>query len=155
MAEKHQKQIDFTASIEWRGNKTGEIFVDEEKHSRGLVNPPPVFGGIEGSYNPEHLLLAAVASCTMSSFLYYVNANKIDLISYSNSVKGTLTKGKDGFSFTNILINAQIAVSSGNKEKAEEAARLGHRFCLISNSLNSQIEHRFNVWEVEKTVEKL
>jgi organic hydroperoxide reductase OsmC/OhrA len=151
MAEQQPKQIDFTASIEWRGYKIGEIFVDEEKHSRGLVNPPPVFGGIHGSYNPEHLLLAAVASCTMSSFLYFVNANKIELISYSNSVRGTLTKGKDGFSFTNIYIDVQITVATGNKEKAEEAARLGHRFCLISNSLNSQVEHKFTVLEVEKS----
>lgn len=151
MAEHQPKQIDFTAGIEWRGHKIGEIFVDEEKHSRGLVNPPPVFGGIQGSYNPEHLLLAAVASCTMSSFLYFVSTNKIDLISYENSVKGTLTKGKDGFSFTHIFIDAQITVATGNKEKAEEAARLGHRFCLISNSLNAQVENRFTVLEIEKT----
>ena len=124
MAEKPPRQIDLKASIEWRGDRIGEIFVDDEKQSRGLVNPPPVFGGMQGSYSPEHLLLASVSSCTLLSFLHFVNANGIDLASYENSVKGTLTKGRDGFSFTKIEIHAAIHVSEGNKEKAEEAAKL-------------------------------
>ncbi|MFH1515917.1 MAG: hypothetical protein ABIG42_10715 [bacterium] len=61
MTEKQSRTIDFRAGIKWRGRKFGEVFVGDDRQSRGLVNPPEVFGGIPGTYNPEDMLVVARA----------------------------------------------------------------------------------------------
>lgn len=139
--------MEFQAGIKWRSNRFGEVFVGEEKQSRGLVNPPPVFGGFEGTYSAEDMILASLASCQMSSFLFFVDANGINLISYENNVTGTLTKGKDGFSYTHFRIDVNVVVGSGHTEKAEEAIELAKRFCIISNSLKGEEEYNTNISE--------
>lgn len=145
MTEKKSRTIDFRAAIEWRGEKFGEVFVGDDKQSRGLVNPPEVFGGIPGTYNPEEMLVASLALCQMSTFLHFVNANDIDLIAYENDVVGTLTKGKDGFKFTHFKISVDVHVASGEKEKCEKALEMSKRFCLISNSMTAEEEYVFNI----------
>jgi organic hydroperoxide reductase OsmC/OhrA len=139
--------MEFQAGIKWRNGRFGEVFVGEEKQSRGLVNPPPVFGGFEGTYSAEDMLLAALASCQMTSFLFFVDANGINLISYENNVTGTLTKGKGGFSYTHFKIDVDVVVASGHAEKAEEAIELSKRFCIVSNSLKGEEEYNINISE--------
>ena len=149
MAKKSQRTIDFYAGVTWRGEKFGEVFAGKEKQSRGLMNPPPVFGGIEGSFNAEEMLLASLALCKMSTFLHFVRENEIELVWFENDVKGTLTKGRNGFAFTHFVVDTKITVGKGNREKAEEATKLAERFCLISNSLNGEMEYKYNISEVE------
>ena len=151
MADRPPRTMDFQACIKWRGGMFGEVFVGKEKQCRGLVNPPPVFGGIDGTYNAEEMLLSALSLCQMSTFLHFVRANKIDLISYENQVTGTLTKGKNGFTYTHFFIDVDIVVASGNADKAKEATELAKRFCLISNSLNGEEEHNVKITEQDKT----
>lgn len=149
MADRPSRTIEFQAGIKWRIGKFGEVFVGEDKKSRGLVNPPPVFGGVDGTYNAEDMLISSLALCQMSTFLHFVSANEIDLISYENQVVGTLTKGKDGFSYTHYKINVDIVVASGDRDKAVKAVELAKRFCLISNSLKGEEEHNVNITEQE------
>ena len=147
MTKQQPKTMEFQAGIKWRIGKFGEVFVGEEKQSRGLVNPPLVFGGFEGTYSAEDMLLASLASCQLSSFLFFADANGINLISYENNVTGTLTKGKDGFSYTHFKIDINVVVASGHTEKAEEAIELSKRFCIVSNSLKGEEEYIINVSE--------
>ncbi len=154
MADRQSRTIDFQACIKWRGGKFGEIFVREDKQSRGLVNPPPVFGGIDGTFNAEDMLVSALAMCQMSTFLHFVSANKIDLISYENQVVGTLTKGKDGFSYTHFKIDVDIVVDAGHADKAKEATELVKRFCLITNSLKGEEEHNIHIKEQDKALKR-
>ncbi|MFH1515916.1 MAG: OsmC family protein [bacterium] len=92
----------------------------------------------------------SLALCQMLTFLHFVEVNEIELISYKNDVVGTLTKGKDGFSFTHFKITVDVVVASGDKEKCEKALELSKRFCLIGNSLTAEEEYYFNLNEVEK-----
>jgi len=147
VSKKLPRTMEFQAGIKWRNSKFGEVFVGEEKQSRGLVNPAPVFGGYEGTYSAEDMLLAALASCQLSSFLFFVDANGINLISYENNVTGILTKGQDGFSYTHFKIDINVVVASGHTEKAEKAIELSKRFCIISNSLKGEEEYNINISE--------
>lgn len=148
-----ERSIIFHAGVDWRGDRLGELFAGEDRQSRGLCAPPPVFDGIKGAQNPEELLLCSLAQCTMASFLYFVNANNIDLISYKNDVQGVLTKGQDGFAFTEFVLDIKVTVVKGNREKAEKAIKLAERFCLVSNSLTGKKTHKFEIHEVDASEE--
>ena len=141
------KTYEFISSAEWRGQRLCEVFVGEERNSRGITASAPVFQGLEGAWNPEDMLCSALASCIIFTFLHFVNQNSIALISCKDKVTATLTKGMNGFSFTNFTIEAEAVVERGHKEKAEEAWKLTERFCLVSNSLIAPKELRFSVTE--------
>jgi len=138
---------EFHAGVEWRGKRLCEAFVGKERKSRGIVSPAVEFNGLEGAQNPEEMLVEALASCLLFTFLHFVSKNEINLISYRNQVTGDLIKGKSGFAFTKFRIHLDITVGKGHKEKAEEAAHLAERFCLVSNSLSGEKELEFVIKE--------
>jgi organic hydroperoxide reductase OsmC/OhrA len=149
--EQTTRTIDFFAGVEWRGGLFGEIFAGEDRHSRGIACSPPVFGGLRGCLNPEEMLLSSLAQCKMATFLHFVNANKIELISYQNQVKGTLSKGKDGYCFTSFIIDVKVVVVKDFREKAMEALKLAERFCLVSNSLTGERQYKYKIIEKVKS----
>ena len=147
MNQKPERTMEFQAAVEWRERKFGEIFVGKERHSRGLFNPPPVFGGLGGTFNAEDMIVSALSFCQMSTFLHFVEANGIQLVSYQNSVVGTMTKGRDGWVFTHFKIDIDVMVKEGSREKAEEAIGLAKRFCIVGNSLKGEDEIEYRIKE--------
>ena len=141
------ESFEFHAGVEWRGEKLCETFVGKENENRGIMSPAPEFKGMEGTWNPEDMVCAALASCNLFTFLSFVRKNEIHLVRFQNHVTGFLTKGKDGFSFTKFIISLDITVEEGHKEKAIEAVHLSERFCLVSNSLSGEKELKFEVRE--------
>jgi organic hydroperoxide reductase OsmC/OhrA len=51
----------------WAAGKTGLVKSDSAPNAIHFTTPPQ-FGGMEGRWSPEDLLLSAVASCFTSTF---------------------------------------------------------------------------------------
>jgi organic hydroperoxide reductase OsmC/OhrA len=47
------------------------------------VVAPPEFQGHEGSWTPEHLYVASVSSCFMTTFLAIAQNSKLEVVSFS------------------------------------------------------------------------
>jgi len=134
-------------SVEWRGERTCEAFADDDKKSRGLIGSAQDAGVREKTWTPPDMVCASLAACIVLTFLHFVRQNSIALIKCQAKVTGTLTKGKNGFSFTKFVMECEATVESGHREKAEEAWELGERFCLVSNSLTGEKELKYTVIE--------
>jgi organic hydroperoxide reductase OsmC/OhrA len=100
------------------------------------VAVPPDFGGPAGVWSPEELFVASVASCLMSTFLYFVERLGIRLRSYSSSAVGFMDKTPDGLRFK--VIDVSIAVEVEDESDSRKATELKERlekYCPISASL--------------------
>ena len=138
-----QKYV-FKTNLRWRGLKRGSL------SSLGKLNigisTPPEFKGEEGYWSPEELLLSAVDSCIMTTFLHYAEKAKIDLVTYESEAEGILERIDNQFMFSDITVRPQISVRSGDEiDNVKELMERSEKNCFISNSLKSVVVVSFQV----------
>ena len=133
------KKYVFKTGLRWSGFKRGSI------SSLGKLNigvsTPPEFNGEEGYWSPEELLLSAVDSCIMTTFLHYAERKKVEFKTYKSETVGVLERTDDQFMFSNIKIKPVISVMSEDQiDKVKELMAMAENNCFISNSIKSTIE---------------
>ena len=109
-----------------------------------LNSSAPAYFGNPSASNPETLLLAALASCHMLTFLAIVSKRGFSVAEYSDRAVGTLGKNAEGrMAITHCTLNPQITFSGDNQPGAEELQRFhdsAHRNCFIANSLSCTVD---------------
>src|ERR1700740_1452156 len=99
-------------------------------------SPPPEFQGELGRWTPEHFLVAAVASCFISTFEGMAQTSLLEFDSFRLSSEGVLTKQDTGWRFAEIRLRP--AVSVRKEEDRDRAIRLlekAEKSCLVARSL--------------------
>ena len=133
------KTYQYEVGVRWSGEKRGALTVAGK---RGLdVASPPEFRGHPGIWSPEDLLVAAVNSCTMTTFLSAAKRHGIDLVSYECDATGTLETADGVFRFTRVVLRPRIVV--GRPEQvgaAREAFHEAEAGCLIANSILAKVQ---------------
>jgi organic hydroperoxide reductase OsmC/OhrA len=105
------------------------------------VASPPEFKGHPGFWTPEDLLVAAVNSCTMMTFLSAAAREKIALASYEADAQGTLETAEGTFRFTRVVLRPRIVVArEEDRERAASAFRKAEAGCLVTSSLTTVVE---------------
>jgi peroxiredoxin-like protein len=137
MAE--SKNFFYESELEWKEHKRGEL-------RAGSLAPialgaPPEFGGVEGSWSPEHLLVASVNGCFMLTLLAIAENSKVSLVSYHSSARGKLEKVSGaGYQITEIIIKPVLVL--GAAQDLARVARLLEKAkenCFITNSIKSAV----------------
>lgn len=140
----------FETELEWTGRRAGRL------SGAGFhtleVSAPVEFSGDPGVWTPEHLLIAAVSSCLMTTFLAIADLSKLPVISYRAKATGTLGKVPgEGYRFTTITLAPEVGASAENVERAQKAMGKAEKNCFISNSLRAVV--RVNPHFVAATAE--
>jgi organic hydroperoxide reductase OsmC/OhrA len=146
-----------TADIEWE-LADGEDF-PKGRYSRGhslrfdggTVVPgsasPHVVGkwAVEAAVDPEEMLIAALSSCHMMSFLHIARLAGFTATSYRDHAEGkleTIAPGRQAI--TSVVLTPQIEWS-GLAPDEETLARLhheAHEVCFIANSVKTEVSVR-------------
>lgn len=101
--------------------------------------PPAEFGGPGDRWSPETLLVAAVADCFVLTFKAVARASKMDWITLSCDVGGTLDRVDKVTQFTAFKLRVVLEAPHGTDEqKAMRLLEKSESACLITNSLNAQ-----------------
>ena len=101
----------------------------------------PAFRGDPTRYNPEELLVAALSSCHMLSYLHLCAVNQIVVEEYTDSPTGVMEETPDGSGhFVSATLHPTVKVSTGDKAKALELHHKAHELCFIANSVNFEVK---------------
>jgi organic hydroperoxide reductase OsmC/OhrA len=102
----------------------------------------PTFRGDPKLHNPEELLLAALASCHMLSYLALCSLKGIPVTSYIDRAEGTMKRGADGKTrFTSVTLHPMVTLADGGKlDQAIALHHAAHDECYIANSVNFPVE---------------
>jgi peroxiredoxin-like protein len=128
----------YSTEVEWTGERHGDLraAVLPELH----VDAPPEFKGHTGAWTPEHLFVASVNSCFMTTFLAIAENSKLDFVSFSAGAQGKLeNRDGSGFIMTEITLRPKLLVR--RDQDMARAARIlekAEKHCLISNSIKAQ-----------------
>ena len=128
----------YSTEVEWTGERHGDLRapVLPQLH----VDAPPEFKGHDGAWTPEHLFVASINTCFMTTFLAIAENSKLDFVSFSADAKGKLEKLEgQGFVMTEIVLRPKLLIS--HARDAERAGRIlekAEKHCLISNSIKTE-----------------
>ncbi|MBI4525058.1 MAG: OsmC family protein [Deltaproteobacteria bacterium] len=105
------------------------------------VAAPPEFDGEEGSWTPEHLYVASVGVCFMTTFLAIAQVSRLAVVSLTVLAKGRLDRiAGVGFQVTEIVLTPRLVVSSSRDlERAAAILQKAEKNCLISNSVKTKV----------------
>ncbi len=107
----------------------------------------PIFRGDPTKYNPEELLVMALSSCHLLSYLHVCAVNGIVLTDYTDDAKGTMEEDevKGGY-FKEVTLNITMKIMDiTKKELAEELHHQANKLCFIANSVNFQVGHHITI----------
>lgn len=133
------KNFTYSNKIKWTESRKGVLSSSEKPDIE--IATPPEFKGHPGIWSPEDLLVAAVNSCILTTFLYYADAKKLEFQSFESDAQGLLELSDGGFIFTEIQVTARIKVKeAGDIEKAKMCLNKSEKNCLISNSIKADVK---------------
>lgn len=136
MIESHDYEVFITGT----GPKTGLL----ESTGDGLppleFASPPEFGGPERTWSPEHLFVASVAGCLMTTFRAIAANSGIEVLEYTDNSTGHLQKGDDRrYSIDRITLRPTVVISAdSNLDKAYRILEKAEEACLIGRSIVSE-----------------
>lgn len=112
----------------------------ENGHALLNSSAPAYFGNPLAS-NPETLLVAALASCHMLTFLAIAAKRGYIVTEYSDRAVGVLGKNADGrMAISHCTLNPKVQFSGDRRPLNDELHKLhesAHRNCFIANSLST------------------
>jgi peroxiredoxin-like protein len=142
----------YEVKLNWESDRKGLISSPVLQSTIQVATPPEFPKGISGIWSPEHLLVAAVNSCLMTTFLAIAENSKFEFISFHSNATGKLEKIGGKYMISEIvLLPVLIIKNDSDKEKALRALNKSETSCLISNSIKSNIvfQPTINVQETE------
>src|SRR5438046_9377963 len=87
----------------WSSGRTGLAKSNSAPNAIHFTAPPE-FGGLEGRWTPEDLLLSAVASCYTTTFRALAEYSKFEYADLEVEVEGTIRKTDSRYAFNEIVI---------------------------------------------------
>jgi organic hydroperoxide reductase OsmC/OhrA len=112
--------------------------VFKDGQDRLTASASPAYKGDGKHGDPEDLLVAALSSCHMLSFLAICTKKKITVQSYEDDAVGFLENEGGKLWITKVILRPKI-VSSADAAALEQIHHLAHQACFIANSVKTQV----------------
>ena len=150
------KEHHYRLGLTWTGAEQGPT-TSYQLYSREYVvevagKPPlrgsadPLFRGNPALLNPEDMLLAALSSCHMLSFLAEAVRAGIAVSAYDDAAEGTMVFEGGGGQFSSVMLHPRVTVPLGTDPalvgRLHEQA---HANCFIARSVNFPVGHEATV----------
>ena len=90
---------------------------------------------VPGAVDPEEMLVGAITTCHMLSFLHVAREAGFTVTRYRDAAEGVMTKRDDGEMWVSrVVLHPEIVYAGA----APDAAR-AHEICFIANSVKTEI----------------
>jgi organic hydroperoxide reductase OsmC/OhrA len=144
----------YDVTVEWTGN-LGQGTDGYRAYSRAhdvrgdgkttiAASSDPALRGDASRWNPEELLVAAVAQCHMLWYLHLCAGNGVVVTDYADAAHGVMTMDEKGGGgeITEVTLRPEVTVADASM--TEKAASLHddiNAVCFIARSVNFPITH--------------
>ena len=145
MAHAHNYQ----ALVTWKGSGTPsyqaytreyEFSVGDKAVIRGSADPH--FRGDATLYNPEELLVVALSTCHLLSYLAECARGGVNVIAYEDDAHGRMDMKDGAIRFIDVLLRPRVTIApESDVEKAKALHVKAHAECFIANSVNFPVRN--------------
>ncbi len=145
----------YKSTVEWRGNQ-GFGTKGYSSYARDFIariagkpellgSADPAFRGDTTRHNPEDLLVIALSSCHMMSYLHVCATSRIVVTAYIDEAQGTMDTELTHGRFREVILRPRVTVAADTTDADVERARALHtdasRGCFIASSVNFPVRH--------------
>jgi len=144
----------YSLTVQWTGNRGGgtssyrsysrdhDVLVPGLPMLKGSADP--TFHGDRERFNPEQLLLAALAQCHMLSYLHVAVKHGVVVTDYRDEATGLMRLNRDGSGqFERVVLYPHVTVAdAGQVELAASLHHEANQVCFIARSVNFPVEHQ-------------
>ncbi len=136
-----EKEHTYRVVAWWNAGKTGLAKSDSAPNAIHF-SAPPQFGGLEGRWSPEDLLLSALAGCFTTTFRALADYSAFHYTDLAVEVEGVVRKVKSGYEFAEIVIRPKLTiVDPAALPVANRLLQKTRRLCLVSRAI--AVAHAF------------
>jgi organic hydroperoxide reductase OsmC/OhrA len=144
---KHKTHL-YTVQMKWTGNLgtgTSSYRAYSRNHEISVPGKPtvlgssdPAFRGDPTRYNPEDMLVTALSTCHLLSYLHLCAVSGIVVVDYTDEPVGTMAETEDGGGhFTEVILHPRAVLKAGaDLQLAEQLHEQAHHLCFIASSVN-------------------
>jgi organic hydroperoxide reductase OsmC/OhrA len=145
-----RSEHEYQVAAWWTSGRTG---IAKSRSSPNAIHftAPKSFGGLEGRWTPEELLLAAISGCFTTTFRTIVSKAESDFTDLEVEAVAIMRKVDLGYMLTEIVLRPVLKIADPEqRERAIDLLNRAARLCLVSRTLKTPL--RFEP-EVEVTYE--
>jgi len=136
MSDTHNYEV----NLQWNNDRKGTLSSPVLPNQIEVATPPDFPKGMAGIWSPEHLFVAAVNSCLMTTFLAIAENSKIEFISFESNAIGIVDKADGKYSVTEIILKPKLVIPpTQHADRAKRVIEMSEKACLISNSIKTKI----------------
>lgn len=141
------RTLEYKTTVVWEPGSDGTSDIRTYSRNHSVVSgakprldgsADSAFRGDDERWNPEELLVAAMAQCHMLWYLYLAASEDVLVVGYQDEPTGTLEIDSSGIGrFKAITLHPTVTVA--NDEDAGKATALherAHELCFLANSVN-------------------
>ncbi len=154
LARMAEHRHDYDVTVTWagdRGTGTSSYTAYGREHEVSAAGPPPIpgssdqaFRGDPARWNPEQLLVAALAQCHLLWYLHLAAQAGVVVTAYTDRAHGVMvTEASGAGQFERVVLRPRVTISAGSDP---EAARAAHArvpdYCFIARSVSFPVEHQ-------------
>ena len=143
MTHQHRYRVD----VEWTGNRgsgTDGYRNYGRDHVIRIGGKPPIDGSSDSTFrgdasrhNPEDMLVTALSTCHMLSYLHMATFAGVVVTIYRDAAEGTMVTEGDGGRFVDVVLHPVVTITAASDPaRAEAAHEAAHHACFIANSVN-------------------
>lgn len=130
----------YEVNLSWEKDRKGVMTSPVLNNNIEVATPPEFPKGMPGIWSPEHLLVAAVDSCLMTTFLAIAENSKFDFISFESHAVGKLERIDSKYLISEVVLSPVLTVThDADKERAIRILQKSEAACLVSNSVKATI----------------
>jgi peroxiredoxin-like protein len=119
----------------WTSGRTGLAKSDTDPNAIHFTAPAQ-FGGIEGRWTPEELLLAAIAGCFTTTLRSIASSAQIEFTDLEVEACARLRKMESGFDYKEIILRPTLRIGDETERgRALDLLKKAERLCLVSRAL--------------------
>ena len=137
MIESH----DYFVEVASTGLKTGLLDAAADGLPTIDVSSPPEFGGPAGVWSPEHLFVASLSTCLMTTFNSIADASNLEILAYRDQASGHLQRGEDRkYKIDTVTLRPTVTIADpAKRDKAVRLLEKAEDVCLISRSVACEL----------------
>lgn len=130
----------YEVNLRWNSATQGILYtpviasqINEEKISKFSKK-------LKEKWTTEHLSVAAVSSCLMSTFLLVADNSKLKFISFESNAVGKIEKIDSKFALTEVVLKPTLFIASiQNESKAIRVLEMSEKACAFASSIKTKI----------------
>jgi organic hydroperoxide reductase OsmC/OhrA len=132
---------DYHLSVTGRDQKSGVLEAPLDGLPALEVASPPEFGGPAGVWSPEHMFVASVAACLMTTFRSIAENSGVEVLEYTDTPTGQMVRGEDGlYSIDLVTLRPNVTIPAGSRvDRTIRLLEKAEKVCLISRSIRCEV----------------